>query len=241
VAGSTAASEFVVEPDDLIVLADELTQDEFDDLLARPAAEVEIRHPDFDPADDDDAPGPEPLADDDIVEAVWLEEGVVAWVKKQFQDADHPRWPKGTPGGKGGEFMQVGERFIHNGKPYEITAFQNGKVYAHLATGAANDVHLLSLTPKKVGGKTQLDVKPAPPAKVADGRSQHSADVPGTASSSTRSWTRRRTTRRIEEADRGSRCLGRRAGSGSGRSIRSASIVLDGAVRRVEFRTSRRS
>jgi hypothetical protein len=49
---SVPGPALTVEPDDLVLLADDLAADEFDALLARPAAGVELLLPDYDPADD---------------------------------------------------------------------------------------------------------------------------------------------------------------------------------------------
>ena len=52
----------------------------------------------------------------------------------------HPRWPKGTPGGKGGRWMRVGERFLFKGVEYDITYVGPGELYAHVATKGTKNV-----------------------------------------------------------------------------------------------------
>ncbi|MET0602939.1 MAG: hypothetical protein ABW167_13225 [Baekduia sp.] len=144
--------EFTVEPDDLLVIDDSLTERDFEDLLA-----VSVGSVDTLVVDSEDAPS--------LAEAMpWipalLEEGVVAYVKAKFDEAKHPRWPKGTP--RAGEFMQIGQRFDSNGKTYEVSAFTGGKVVAHLATGSHTETHELVLdkaeAEKAVKAPTQVQI-----------------------------------------------------------------------------------
>lgn len=57
-----------------------------------------------------------------------LEEGI-AWDPER-----HPRWPPGTPGGLGGQFMRAGQRFSLNGVEYDVARVFPGGVIAHVAT-----------------------------------------------------------------------------------------------------------
>lgn len=169
---------FVLDPDDLIVLADDVAEPDFEDLLADTASGVELRTPDYDP-DDEDGPDDED-AEIDAYEAALAEASVTAWVKAKFDEKQHPRWPKGS-GEKAGQFMQVGQRFVKDGKPYEITAFQGGKVYAHLATGAP-EPKTIALKPKAVGEHQELEVAPATEKKdvvVSGGKSNSGKTIKG--------------------------------------------------------------
>jgi len=169
----------VLDLADLDVLDDFDSDAEFDDILDFAARKAHGEFEDAARAELDEAAHEGPLRS--FLLELREAGGVVAWVKKQFSKHEHPRWPAGTPGGKGGQFMQVGERFVGaDGKPYEITAFQNGKVYAHLATGKAADVKTISLTPTAASdGGLELAVAPAPPVKVTGSKS-FKADAPGT-------------------------------------------------------------
>jgi hypothetical protein len=168
---------FTVEPDELVVLSDDLARDDFEDLLAGPAAAVELRLPDYDPADDPEAPEyAEESREWGWAARLIIEEGVVAYIKKQFDAAKHPRWPKDAPNNKGGEFMQIGERFVGpDGKPYEIGAIHGSKIVAQSASGNPADVKEITLDAKDVAkGK----VKAAPPKKISSDKT-HSAAVAG--------------------------------------------------------------
>jgi hypothetical protein len=176
-------ADLTLDADALEVLPDDEAEGDFDDALAVAAR------------DDVETEAAELLREtDDETWTSWVRhwmleafathlpgQGALAWLKRKFDANLHPRWPEGTPGGKGGEFMQVGERFLWNGKPWEIASFQNGKVYAHLATGKATDVELRAFTPKqiKVGFLALEGISKAPPAKVPTAK-QYSADMPGT-------------------------------------------------------------
>jgi hypothetical protein len=166
-----SASSFSLDPDELVVLADELTEPEFEDLLARPAAQVA-------PAPALEEPIPEPTGEESIREDAFdalfltvllIEEGVVAYVKAKYDEKQHPRWPAHTPGGKGGQYMQIGERFTKDGKLYEISAIHHGKVVAQLATGKGTGEVVL---PKAQAEK----VSPAAPHVIAGGKGSTAAN-----------------------------------------------------------------
>jgi hypothetical protein len=144
----------IVEPDDLVLLADDLAADEFDALLARPAAGVELLLPDYDPADDPEAPEYAPALKEADRSYGWgarliLEEGVVAYIKAKFEESKHPRWPKGAPHGKGGKFMQIGERFVGpDGKPYEIGAPRRHEEEHHRPVAVRGAEHARQVDPE---------------------------------------------------------------------------------------------
>lgn len=121
------------------------------------------------------------------VREAWFEDEPLALLegfKKKFDKTKHPRWPKGTPPGPGGEiragqFMKVGQRFVDkDGKLWEVAHILNGRIYAHAASGKFKDTETKAFKGKgdDDGGLT-LDVKPAAPAKITGGKS--GADVAG--------------------------------------------------------------
>lgn len=94
-----------------------------------------------------------------------------------FDKAKHPRWPKGTPGGKGGQFMQVGEWFRLGGSDWEIEHIMGGKVIAHRADGKYATVETQVFDVKEVGGVPTLPkAEVAPPRPIKGGK--HGSDVP---------------------------------------------------------------
>lgn len=86
--------------------------------------------------------------------------------------AKHPRWPKGSPGGKGGEFMHVGERFVVGGKEYEIAHLVGGRVYAHRATHKAKEAgtDAFELSADTDGSPTIKGMTPAAPKLIKGGQ-----------------------------------------------------------------------
>lgn len=61
-----------------------------------------------------------------------------------WDEERHPRWPSGTPGGLGGQFMRVGQRFSLDGVQYDVAHVIPGGIIAHVAT------HGTKGTPKTV-------------------------------------------------------------------------------------------
>jgi hypothetical protein len=138
-----------------------LAPDDLDptDLLAGPASATTTRdlmppvpvwrppysRPAYPDADDDDEGQVSPTV---VREAVVLQEALAA--------DEQPRWPAGTPGGKGGQFMRVGETFTSGGKTWQIAHIVKGKVYAHEASGTYGAVETKAFATTKVGGETQV-------------------------------------------------------------------------------------
>ena len=56
---------------------------------------------------------------------------------------DQPRWPRGAPHGKGGQWMQVGERFTWNGHLFEIVSIQGKRVTAQRADGGPRPAEVI--------------------------------------------------------------------------------------------------
>ena len=94
-----------------------------------------------------------------------------------WDEAQHPRWPKGTPGGLGGQFMRVGQRFRWKGEWFDVDQVLPGGVYAHVATrgkhGKAAYVWIPS-KPKKTAEGTVQEIPEVerPPAEVIVGEKQ---------------------------------------------------------------------
>jgi hypothetical protein len=81
---------------------------------------------------------------------VELEEAL-GWTSTQ--EALHPRWPEGTPGGLGGQFMRVGQRFLFDGKEWEISHILGGKVIANESSGKYQAAETREFDPAKTPGK----------------------------------------------------------------------------------------
>lgn len=85
----------------------------------------------------------------------------------------HPRWPEGTPGGRGGKFMKVGQMFDWDGKDWEVVQILDGHVFAQEASGKVKAVELKEFTPEveKIDGEDArvLDVKPSKPKFIIGG------------------------------------------------------------------------
>lgn len=133
---------------DLRVVDDDIAAgEEFDDLLAR-AAQDAVDAQDADAlanlakivdARDENGNG-------QITESV--AKSLINWAKSEFDVKAHPRWPAGTPGGKGGQFMRVGERFSYQGDDWEIVHILGKSVWAQKVakTGdAKTDSQLIEL------------------------------------------------------------------------------------------------
>lgn len=110
-------------------------------------------------------PDPEPPQGSDESE---LEEAVK---KKWDWDPDkHPRWPAGTPGGLGGQFMRVGQTFAFGGKEWEIGHILDGKVVAHEASGKASTAETRIFDPSATPGPDrELTGATRPAARVIKG------------------------------------------------------------------------
>jgi len=108
---------------------------------------------------------PEPPPETEIEEAKW---GPLDAVK-------HPRWPKDTPGGLGGEFMEVGQRFIYGGKEWEIWhIFKDGRVAANEASGNAASAEEKLIDPKSTPGPDNEigGIKRAPARAIKGGKGE---------------------------------------------------------------------
>lgn len=84
----------------------------------------------------------------------------------------HPRWPKGAPDGKGGQFMRPGQHFVLDGREWEIAHIVGGKIIAHDASGKYDKVESKVFDPAETAGpKTELTgAKPAPPRPIQGGK-----------------------------------------------------------------------
>ena len=93
-----------------------------------------------------------------------------------FDEHKHPRWPKGSPGGLGGQFMGVGE-FMHlDGHDWEIAHVIGGNVIAYSASGKYGDVETRAFPITKVDGQPTVAGAVPMPAKVIKG-GKHGSNV----------------------------------------------------------------
>jgi hypothetical protein len=105
------------------------------------------------------------------------ENGSQELAEAKWDEHLHPRWPKGTPGGLGGQFMHVGQRFKWKGEWYDVDQVLPGGVYAHVATrgkhGKAAYVWIPS-APKKTAEGTVQEIPEVerPPAEVVVGEKE---------------------------------------------------------------------
>ena len=110
---------------------------------------------------DDEAPAPLPA---DALERALAGAGTLREALLELEEASkwlpeqHPRWPKGTPGGLGGQFMKAGQRFRVGGVEYDVDQVLPGGVYAHLATKGKAKLAKYVWIPaaKKKGGQYEL-------------------------------------------------------------------------------------
>lgn len=93
-----------------------------------------------------------------------------------FDEHKHPRWPKGSPGGLGGQFMGVGE-FMHlDGHDWEIAHVIGGNVIAYSASGKYGDVETRAFPITKVDGQaTVAGAVPMPAKEIKGGK--HGSNV----------------------------------------------------------------
>lgn len=96
---------------------------------------------------------------------VAIEEGLV------WNEAKHPRWPQGTPGGLGGQFMEIGQFFTWKGKTWEIAHIVGGRVYAYEAKNPKTvETAVLPVKTDATGTPTVAGIKKAAPFKVTGGK-----------------------------------------------------------------------
>lgn len=69
-----------------------------------------------------------------LLEALRVVESWDELEEATWHEPSHPRWPAGTPGGLGGQFMEVGQRIEFKGVLYDIAGVFPGHIYAHVAT-----------------------------------------------------------------------------------------------------------
>src|SRR5687768_15499926 len=93
-----------------VLLLEEVAEHDDNDLLYSAAERVAIR---------------------DLV----LEEGLL---KKKYDPALHPRWPKGTA--RAGQFMKKGQWFEADGKTWQVINASGGHIEAVEASGEAEKV-----------------------------------------------------------------------------------------------------
>ena len=91
----------------------------------------------------------------------------------------HPRWPAGTPGGLGGQFMKVGQVFTYKGKTWEIDHIFGNRVVVHEASGNYAAAQTREFDVTETGGKTNEFTgaqRPAPKS-IKGGRSGSNVTV----------------------------------------------------------------
>lgn len=88
-----------------------------------------------------------------------------------FDESKHPRWPAGTAGGLGGQFMHTGQRFTLHGVDYDVAQVLPGKIYANVATkGVKSKPATVEFSEKELA---QAVRPPAEPIKGAKSDTLH--------------------------------------------------------------------
>lgn len=100
------------------------------------------------------AEAPPPDIDPDLLEALDLREATSVGEEAvyTFDKAKHPRWPAGTAGGLGGQFMHIGQRFEFDGHEWEIQHVLDGKIVANEASGKVSKAQVRIFDPAKTAG-----------------------------------------------------------------------------------------
>lgn len=119
--------------------------------------------------DEEAEPAQQPVRRTVVAEAI-LEAAV-------YKTDDQPRWPAGTPGGKGGQWIETGQTFTAGGKTWQVAHIVKGTVYAHEASAKYGHVETRAFNVVKGrDGKTTFSAGTyVPPTKVPVGGKDTSA------------------------------------------------------------------